>query len=56
MKGSALCSTSYIKINTNEILKYLKLVLRSGYSSGSRTQLYCAIRPALPVCARENSG
>ena len=25
----------------------------SGYSSGSRTELFCDIRPALPVCARE---
>ena len=29
--------------STNAFLK------RSGYSSGSRTRLYCAIRPTLPV-------
>ena len=35
---------------------YIYIYIRSGYSSGSRTQLYSAIRPALPVCARESSG
>ena len=31
------------------------IIIRSGYSSGSRTRLLCAIRPALPVCSRETS-
>ena len=37
---------------TENLYRNLK-ILRSVYLSGSQPLVFCAIRPALPVCARE---
>ena len=59
--GTRIADNELDKYNQENMTKHVELLCekaieknkeasqRSGYSSGSRTRLYCAIRPALPV-------